>query len=190
MTDETNKQGTAGDSSPDKTSDKVQSRAEDKEVFGKEYVQILRDENKESRTKLADAQKVIKEKEDALIAKQKEFETTLSAKAQAANERIIRSELKAHAVAAGIVDLDGLKLIDTKDIKVDENGEVVGAEEAIKALKEKKTYLFVEHKSSTYTGKGAEPEKKAAKKGGKNAFDLPPEEFKKNVSTRAWRVIN
>jgi hypothetical protein len=41
------------------------------------------------------------------------------AEAQAvAEQRVIRAKLKAHAVKAGIDDLDGLKLLDTSALKI------------------------------------------------------------------------
>ncbi|TLU72689.1 phage scaffolding protein [Lichenicoccus roseus] len=59
-------------------------------------------------------------------------------------ERIIRSELKAHAIRAGIVDLDALRLADTATLSLGDNGDVVGAEALIDGLRLQKPYLFVD----------------------------------------------
>ncbi len=58
------------------------------------------------------------------------------------NERLIRGELKAYAIAAGMVDLDGLKLIDRSAVTVDAAGEVQGAAQAIDAARRTKPWLF------------------------------------------------
>ena len=64
--------------------------------------------------------------------------------ARTGNERLMRAGLKAHAMSAGIVDPDVLKLIDlgTSGVRLDEAGEVVGAEQAIEALKAAKPWAF------------------------------------------------
>jgi hypothetical protein len=58
------------------------------------------------------------------------------------NERLIHGELKAYAIAAGMVDLDGLKLVDSKEVTVDASGEVRGAAQAIEAARKAKPWLF------------------------------------------------
>ena len=66
--------------------------------------------------------------------------------------RIIRSELKSHALKAGIVDLDALRLADTSTLSLSDTGDVVGAEALIDTLRQQKPYLFVEAQSGTSTG--------------------------------------
>ena len=128
------------------------------EVFSKEYVRELRAENSGWRLKH-------KEQNDAREAAEKkaqEAQTAAEAKVtevtKAAEQRIVRSELKAYAVKAGIVDLDGLKLVDLSSVKLDENGEVVGAEALIESLKTAKPYLFgTPGSSSTRTPPSKDP---------------------------------
>lgn len=57
---------------------------------------------------------------------------------------LINSELKASAVAAGMTDLDllGLPVLDRSKIKVDDDGNVTGVEEALAAFKTKKPEYF------------------------------------------------
>ncbi len=57
-------------------------------------------------------------------------------------ERLIRAELKAEAVRAGMVDLDGLKLVDAGAVSVDETGEVQGAATLMLSLRRTKPWLF------------------------------------------------
>jgi hypothetical protein len=56
--------------------------------------------------------------------------------------RLIRAELKAEAIRAGMVDLDGLKLIDPSDVKLGADGEVEGAPALMIQLKKVKPWLF------------------------------------------------
>jgi hypothetical protein len=64
-----------------------------------------------------------------------ELETTTTA-------RLIRAELKAEAVRAGMVDLDGLKLIDIANLKLDEEGNVGGAADLMRQMRRAKPWLF------------------------------------------------
>ena len=57
-------------------------------------------------------------------------------------ERLIRAELKAEAVRAGMVDLDGLKLLDTGAVTLSEAGEVEGASALMTQLRRSKPWLF------------------------------------------------
>jgi hypothetical protein len=63
--------------------------------------------------------------------------------------RLIRAELKAEAVRAGMVDLDGLKLVDTGAVKLSEAGEVEGAAALMRELKRAKPWLFAPASSSS-----------------------------------------
>jgi hypothetical protein len=56
--------------------------------------------------------------------------------------RLVRAELKAEAVRAGMVDLDGLRLIDLPALKLNERGEVVGAATLMQELRKSKPWLF------------------------------------------------
>lgn len=63
------------------------------------------------------------------------------AKTQAQTARI-DNKLQVSAAKVGVVDLEAvLKLIDRTNIKVDDNGEIQGVDEAVKALLESKPYL-------------------------------------------------
>lgn len=64
-------------------------------------------------------------------------------------QRIIRAELKAEAVRAGIVDPDGLKLIDSSGVRLNGDGDVEGAVTLIAELKRAKPWLFGNPASSS-----------------------------------------
>ncbi len=55
---------------------------------------------------------------------------------------LLRAGLRAEATRAGMVDLDGLKLVDAGDLAIDDNGEVVGGAALMAALKRAKPWLF------------------------------------------------
>lgn len=112
------------------------------EVFSKEYVKELRAENSGWRLKHKEASDARDAAEAAAKTASEAADNKISEAAKAAEQRIIRAELKAHASKAGIVDLDGLKLVDLSTVKLDDNGEVVGADALIESLKKAKPYLF------------------------------------------------
>lgn len=55
---------------------------------------------------------------------------------------LLRAGLKAEAVRAGMIDLDGLKLVDASGVHLDEHGDVVGATQLMATLKRTKPWLF------------------------------------------------
>ncbi|MBN9510755.1 MAG: hypothetical protein J0I21_16805 [Alphaproteobacteria bacterium] len=66
-----------------------------------------------------------------------------------ARGRLVRAELKAEAVRAGMVDLDGLKLIDTDAVKLSDAGEVEGGAALMREMKRAKPWLFGPASSSS-----------------------------------------
>ena len=123
------------------------------EVFSREYVAELRGENKGLRLKANQEQQAREASDAAAIAAKAEAEAVKVAnKAEAdaavaaanttADERIIRAELRTVAIKAGMTDLDGLKMADLSSVKLNEAGEVEGADALMTALKESKPYLF------------------------------------------------
>lgn len=75
-----------------------------------------------------------------------------------AKARIVQAELKAEAVKAGMIDLDGLKLIDTAELRVNEAGEVEDAPAVLAKLKRGKPWLFGGGKSSSAAASAPRPE--------------------------------
>jgi hypothetical protein len=145
-----------------------------------DYISRLRDENKGWRLKVAEAEKTAadvrtaaaeKAAAEANLAAEKRLEAKYSAdlktaleKAQAdaegriteagkaSNARIIAAELKAQAVKAGMVDLDGLKLLDTSKVTLDDKGEVVVPEDFFTTAKTAKPWLFAAPQAAPVTG--------------------------------------
>lgn len=113
-----------------------------KEMFSREYVAELRTESeawqKKHQKALAELNKIKQETQAQLTQTQ-----------QNARERIIRAELKALAMNAGLRDLDGLKLADLSAVTLKDDGALDGAADMLAALKEAKPYLFTEPERST-----------------------------------------
>jgi hypothetical protein len=154
------------------------------ETFSREYVHELREENKSWRTKHQESETARKTADDAAKAATKAAtdaataaeaaaETKIKDANTAAEKRIIRAELKAVAIKAGIVDIDGLSLADLSAVKLNDAGEVEGAEALIEALKKAKPYLFgTQSTSSTHKPPPVGDIKP------KKAQDMTPDEYR------------
>ena len=125
------------------------ARKAEPETFSREYVHELREENKSWRTKHQEEAAARKAADDAAKVAEKASGDKVKEVQTAADQRVIRAELKAVAVKAGMVDLDGLKLADLSKVKLNDQGEVEGAEELMTALKKTKPYLFGEPSTSS-----------------------------------------
>jgi hypothetical protein len=77
-----------------------------------------------------------------LRARAELLERQLAEVQQRTEAQLVRAELKAEAIRAGIIDLDGLKLIDLSEVKLTEDGEVEGAPALLTRLKKAKPWLF------------------------------------------------
>ena len=65
-----------------------------------------------------------------------------------ANARLVQAELKTHAIQAGIIDLDCLKLLDASGLQIDADGSLPNAGAALANLKREKPWLFAKANSS------------------------------------------
>jgi hypothetical protein len=72
--------------------------------------------------------------------------------------RLIRAELKAEAIRAGMVDLDGLKLLDLAEIRLNGTGEVADASGIFTKLKRQKPWLFGSPASSSAAANPPRPD--------------------------------
>lgn len=144
------------------------------ETFSAEYVHELREENKTWRLNAkAESDKRIAAETTAQTATEAAKNADKAAQA-AADERVIRVELKAAAREAGIVDVSDLSLIDVKSLKIDKDGEVTGVAELIEKLKTDKPYLFKDATTTSTTKKPGTENAQLPKK----AKDMSPEELK------------
>ncbi len=75
-----------------------------------------------------------------------------------AQARVVRAELKAEAVRAGMIDLDGLKLSDAAEIRLNEAGEIEDAKALLGRLKRAKPWLFGGGVSSSVAASPPRPE--------------------------------
>jgi hypothetical protein len=85
-------------------------------------------------------------------------EAALAAAQAQAQARLIRAELKAEAIRAGMIDLDGLKLLDLADVAVDDKGEVIDPAAIFGKLKRAKPWLFGGVASSSAAAHAPKPE--------------------------------
>ena len=79
---------------------------------------------------------------DELRARAESLEQQLAELLQKSNARLIRAELKAEAVRTGMIDLDGLRLLDISSVKLDDTGEVNDAPQIMAQFKKAKPWLF------------------------------------------------
>lgn len=144
------------------------------EMFSKEYVKELRQESASYRTRAQEAEKKAQEAEERASKAAEEADGKVKEASTAAEKRIIRAELKAEAVKAGIVDIDGLSLADLSEVKLNDKGEIEGGSEAIAKLKEAKPYLFAEPTTSSSSTRTAP---KPGETKPKSATEMTPEEY-------------
>ena len=88
------------------------------------------------------------EKED-LRARAELLERKIDELQLQSNIRLVRAEMKIEAIRAGMIDLDGLKLLDLSDIVPNDQGEVPDAAARIAKLKKGKPWLFGAPSSSS-----------------------------------------
>lgn len=77
------------------------------------------------------------------------LEQRVAAIEQAWRARVVRAELKAEAMRAGMIDLDGLRLIDMDTVRVNDDGAVEGGAALMQALRRQKPWLFTAPSSSS-----------------------------------------
>ncbi len=130
----------------------------------------------------------------ALAAAQADIDGKLKAENEKATaritkmqQRVIESDLKAQAVAAGLEDMDLLPLLDRSGIKMDDDGNVTGVKEAIEAFKAKKPDYF---KKASGGGEPKPKPKVTGDGGAPKPGDTPPDNVKqmKPEEYRAWKA--
>lgn len=87
-----------------------------------------------------------------LAARAEALERRLAEVEVESRARLVHAELKAEAIRAGMIDLDGLKLVDAGSVAVDANGDVQGASVLMRELRRAKPWLFGGASSSSVAG--------------------------------------
>lgn len=152
--------------------------AQESKTFSAEYVQELRAENATWRHKVRDAEGKFATAEQAAEQARAEAAQRIAEATDSANRRIVMAELKAEALRAGIVDLDGLRLADLSSVKLSDTGDLEGGAELIASLKEAKPYLFLPQ-TGAQTGTTSQTAKPPAARDAKpkDARDMSVEEY-------------
>lgn len=97
------------------------------------------DENTEPNAQLLDE---LRSRTDALEERYRQL-------CDMSDARLIRAEIKAEALRAGMIDLDCLQFLDLSGLAVNEKGEVHDASAAIARLKKSKPWIFSSPSSSS-----------------------------------------
>ena len=90
-----------------------------------------------------------------LKARCEQLERELVQMKQKAEDGIVKSHLQAEAARAGMIDLDGIKMLDISRVTISEDGEVQGATALMEKVRKEKPWLF--GKTSTSAPGGAPP---------------------------------
>lgn len=94
------------------------------------------------------------------------------AEVTALRARLVQAELRVEAARAGMVDLDGVKMVDLGVLALDEGGGLKDGAGVMAALKAAKPYLFGRSSSSSAPLPKAEPPK------AKTAMQMSEEEWR------------
>lgn len=98
-------------------------------------------------------------------------------------QRIIRAELKAVALQAGMIDLDGVALADLTKVSLNDKGELVGGAELLEEMRKNKPYLFAPKGASTERG-GSPP--RSNNGGPRKVSEMTPAEIKAEAKRRGF----
>jgi hypothetical protein len=112
------------------------------ETFSRDYVQELRRENEQWRHKA-------RGHESEAAKARNEAQAAIADARRAADARIIQAELKASALAAGMIDVEGLKLLDTSGVELNEDGNIVIPATLFADAKKAKPWLFGQASTSS-----------------------------------------
>lgn len=95
---------------------------------------------------------------DAELAALRERNRELERQIDEVHEGQLRAELRVEAARAGMIDLDGLKLLPPEAVRIDAAGGAHGIREAIAGLRREKPWLFAQaNSSSTATAPPTQP---------------------------------
>jgi hypothetical protein len=120
------------------------------ETFSRDYVQELRRENEQWRYKAREEMEAARRERDETAAKaRKDAQAAIAEARRAADLRIVQAELKATALAAGMIDVEGLKLLDISGVELNEEGNIVIPASLFADAKKAKPWLFGQASTSS-----------------------------------------
>lgn len=165
--------------------------------FAPEYVEGLKEQIAADRKRAEEAERraaalaeEMKRKEadaaEKIAAAEKVAAARIAEMESKAREKMVAEALKAAAQRAGMIDLDGLRLLDTNHVTVDEAGNVVGADALMEDAKASKAWLFRAQGSAsaqtpppaTTSAPASPPAAPPSAPKPKSAKDMTPEEFR------------
>ena len=85
------------------------------------------------------------------------LEQRLAEMQEAHRTALLGVALRTEALRAGMIDLDGLKLVDSSGLTLDDNGEVVGGTALMSTMKRAKPWLFGGGSASSSSAATAPP---------------------------------
>jgi hypothetical protein len=88
----------------------------------------------------------------ALRSRNLALENSLREAREASDRRAVDAELRAEAQRRGMVDLDGLKLVDPTEVSIDADGVVHGVQSLMTRMRRDKPWLFGAASSSSVAG--------------------------------------
>jgi hypothetical protein len=153
----------AGETTPANPASSKQSNSSDDSLkgslfdkpaqFTQEYFHELREENKRFRLQAAENAKKAEEAEKKAreqlakesresLEKIEKLQKDYEQRTKTDEQRIIKGELKTAALQAGLKNIDYLQLFDKSKLKLSEDGEVIGIDDAINDVKTKYPDLF------------------------------------------------
>ena len=95
---------------------------------------------------------------EALKARAAALEEQIRSLSEQARTNLLTAELKTEALRAGMVDLDGLKLLDTSTLTIGEQGEVTGAAALMDRFRRLKPWLFGQASTTSTTAAPPSPQ--------------------------------
>jgi hypothetical protein len=110
---------------------------------------------------------------EALRAHAATLEDKIRSLSEQARTNQLMAELKTEAIRAGMVDLDGLKLLDTTSLTISDQGEVAGAAALMDRFRRQKPWLFGHTSTSTTTVPPPQQPPRA-----KQATDMTQDEYR------------
>ncbi len=140
--------------------------------FPLDYVRELRAEKKSWQQKAAEMEAAASQAREQLAQAR-----------EAATARIVRAELRARATRAGMVDQDGVALLDLSGVRLNEAGEVEGADAAIQTARLARPWLFLDARTSNPERPPRPRESRAAS----DARQMTEKEYDAARKSRAWR---